>query len=62
MGVVFGILSGYYMWSEKVIGKSYKEYLGKIHYWLFFIGVNITFFPQHFLGIAGMPRRSAPFN
>lgn len=57
MGVVFGLLAGYYMWSEKVIGYTYNETLGKIHYWLFFTGVNITFFPQHFLGIAGQARR-----
>ena len=57
MGVVFGIFSGFYFWFHKITGLHYPEILGKIHFWLFFIGVNITFFPMHFLGLAGMPRR-----
>lgn len=57
MGAVFGIFSGFYYWISKISGKEYPEILGKIHFWLFFIGVNLTFFPMHFLGLAGMPRR-----
>jgi cytochrome c oxidase subunit 1 len=57
MGAVFAIFAGFYYWAPKIIGKSYNELLGKIHFWTLFIGVNTTFFPQHFLGLAGMPRR-----
>jgi cytochrome c oxidase subunit 1 len=57
MGVVFAIFSGWYYWIEKMTGQKYSEILGQIHFWLFFIGVNLTFFPMHFLGLAGMPRR-----
>lgn len=57
MGVVFSIFAGWYYWVKKVIGLTYVEYLGKLHFWLFFIGVNLTFFPMHFLGLGGMPRR-----
>jgi len=57
MGAVFAIFAGFYYWIPKIIGKSYNELLGKIHFWTLFIGVNTTFFPQHFLGLAGMPRR-----
>jgi len=57
MGAIYGIFAGYYYWSPKMLGKLYNETLGKIHFWLFFIGVNLTFFPQHFLGYMGMPRR-----
>ncbi|MDH3242405.1 MAG: cbb3-type cytochrome c oxidase subunit I, partial [Alphaproteobacteria bacterium] len=46
-----------YYWSPKMIGRMYSESLAKIHFWLLFIGVNLTFFPMHFLGLAGMPRR-----
>ncbi len=56
MGAVFGIFAGWYFWIEKISGLKYPEVLGKIHFWLFFAGVNITFFPMHFLGLAGMPR------
>lgn len=61
MGAVFGIFAGFYYWIGKMSGKRYPELLGKIHFWLFFIGVNLTFFPMHFLGLAGMPRRIPDF-
>jgi len=57
MGAVFGIFAGMYYWFGKMSGKKYSEFWGKVHFWLFFIGVNLTFFPQHFLGLQGMPRR-----
>ena len=57
MGVVFSIFAGWYHWIEKISGCKYSEIFGQIHFWLFFIGVNLTFFPMHFLGLAGMPRR-----
>jgi len=57
MGAVFAMFSGFYYWVGKVTGRAYSELLGKIHFWSFFIGVNVTFFPMHFLGLAGMPRR-----
>jgi len=57
MGAVFGIFSGFYYWYPKMTGYQIKEVYGKVHYWTFFAGVNLTFFPMHFLGLAGMPRR-----
>jgi cytochrome c oxidase subunit I len=57
MGAVFAIFAGFYFWFSKISGLHYPEIFGKIHFWTFFIGVNITFFPMHFLGLAGMPRR-----
>ena len=57
MGAVFSIFAGWYYWIGKITGLQYPEVLGQIHFWLFFLGVNITFFPMHFLGLAGMPRR-----
>lgn len=57
MGAVFAIFAGWYFWIEKITGLRYPEILGKIHFCLFFVGVNVTFFPMHFLGLAGMPRR-----
>ena len=57
LGALFGAYSGFYYWFSKISGKMYSEGLGKIHFWLTFVGVNLTFFPQHFLGLAGMPRR-----
>jgi cytochrome c oxidase subunit 1 len=61
MGAVFALFSGWYFWSPKILGKPYNELLGKIHFWSFFIGVNLTFMPMHFLGLAGMPRRIADY-
>jgi cytochrome c oxidase subunit 1 len=57
MGAVFSMIGGLYYWFDKIFKVKYSEILGKIHFWLFFIGVNLTFFPMHFLGVAGMPRR-----
>ncbi len=57
LGAAFVIFAGFYYWIGKISGKQYKECLGKIHFWLTFLGVNLTFLPQHFLGLAGMPRR-----
>ena len=57
MGAVFSMFAAYYYWIGKITGYQYPEHLGQIHFWLFFLGVNITFFPMHFLGLAGMPRR-----
>ncbi len=57
LGAIFCIFAGYYYWVGKVTGRQYIEWQGKLHFWLMFIGANLTFFPQHFLGLAGMPRR-----
>jgi len=57
MGAVFALFAGFYYWIGKISGQQYPETLGQIHFWLFFFGVNVTFFPMHFLGLAGMPRR-----
>jgi cytochrome c oxidase subunit 1 len=57
MGAVFSIFSGIYYWFNKLTGLNYSEFLSQLHFWLFFIGVNLTFFPMHYLGVAGMPRR-----
>ena len=56
-GSVFAIIAGVYYWLPKWTGRMYDERLGQIHFWLSAISVNILFFPQHFLGLAGMPRR-----
>ena len=57
MGAVFGIFAGFYYWFGKMFGVMYNKFLAAAHFWLFFIGVNVIFFPQHFLGLNGMPRR-----
>ena len=57
MGAAFTIFAGVYYWFGKMTGRQYPEFWGKLHFWMFFIGVNLTFFPQHFLGRQGMPRR-----
>jgi cytochrome c oxidase subunit I len=56
-GSIMGIFSGIYYWFPKFTGRFLSEALGKVHFWLFFIGMNLTFFPMHLLGVAGMPRR-----
>ena len=57
LGAVFSIFGAWYYWFPKMTGYMYSETIGKLHFWLMFIGANLTFFPQHFLGLAGMPRR-----
>jgi cytochrome c oxidase subunit 1 len=56
-GAVFSIMAGVYYWLPKWCGRMYNEKVGKAHFWLSTIGVNVLFFPQHFVGLAGMPRR-----
>ena len=57
LGAVFAIFAGFYYWFEKMWGVKYNEFLGALHFWITFVGVNLIFFPQHFLGLQGMPRR-----
>ena len=57
MGALFLIFASFYYWIGKMCGRQYPESLAKLHFWVTFVGVNVTFFPQHFLGLAGMPRR-----
>jgi len=57
LGAVFAIFAGWYYWIGKMSGRQYPEWAGKLHFFTTFIGVNLIFFPQHFLGLAGMPRR-----
>ena len=54
MGAVFALFAGFYYWTPKIVGRNINDFLGKIHFWTLFIGVNLTFFPQHFLGMAGI--------
>jgi cytochrome c oxidase subunit 1 len=61
MGAVYGIFSGWYYWTYKMLGLTYNRFLAKLQFWVFFIGVNVTFFPQHFLGLQGMPRRISDY-
>ncbi|HEX2519078.1 MAG TPA: cytochrome c oxidase subunit I [Castellaniella sp.] len=61
LGAVFAIFAGWYYWFPKMTGYMYSEAMGKLHFWLTFIGANVLFFPQHFLGLAGMPRRYADY-
>jgi heme/copper-type cytochrome/quinol oxidase subunit 1 len=61
MGAVFALFGGFYYWVGKMTGYAYPEALGRAHFWVMFIGVNLTFFPQHFLGLAGFPRRYMDF-
>ena len=57
LGAVFGIFAGVYYWGSLITGLSYHEGRGAVHFWLMFLGVNLTFLPMHFLGLNGMPRR-----
>ncbi|HEU5272152.1 MAG TPA: cytochrome c oxidase subunit I [Xanthobacteraceae bacterium] len=61
LGAVFTIFAGWYYWFPKITGYMYEEWIGKLHFWVTFVGVNLVFFPQHFLGLAGMPRRIADY-
>jgi cytochrome c oxidase subunit 1 len=61
LGAVFSIFAGWYYWFPKMTGYMYSEWIGKLHFWVTFVGVNLTFFPHHFLGLAGMPRRVADY-
>jgi len=61
MGAVFAMFSGWYFWIPKILGLYYNILLSKVQFWILFIGVNLTFFPQHFLGLQGMPRRISDY-
>jgi cytochrome c oxidase subunit 1 len=62
LGAVFAIFAGFYYWFEKMFGVKYNEFLGATHFWIMFVGVNLVFFPQHFLGLQGMPRRYVDYS
>jgi len=57
LGAVTALFAGFYYWFPKMSGRMHSEFLSHVHFWIFFVGVNMIFFPQHFLGLQGMPRR-----
>jgi cytochrome c oxidase subunit I len=61
LGAVFSLFAGFYYWFPKMSGRMYNELLGQLHFWVFFIGVNVLFFPMHFLGMDGMQRRVSDY-
>ena len=61
MGAVFALFSAWYFWIPKTLGLTYSSLKGALHFWIMFVGVNVTFFPQHFLGLQGMPRRISDY-
>jgi cytochrome c oxidase subunit 1 len=61
-GSFFGLMAALYHWYPKMTGRMLSEKIGRVHFWLTFVSVNITFFPMHFLGMMGMPRRIADYN
>jgi cytochrome c oxidase subunit I len=61
LAAVFALFGGWYYWFPKMTGYMHSETLGKLHFWLMLIGASIAFFPMHFLGLAGMPRRVADY-
>jgi len=61
LGAVFSLFAGFYYWFGKMSGRQYPEWAGQLHFWWSFLAVNLTFFPQHFLGLAGMPRRISDY-
>ena len=61
LGAVFALFAGFYYWFPKMSGRMYNEFLGQLHFWVFFVGVNVLFFPMHFLGLQGMPRRISDY-
>ncbi len=61
LGAVFSLFAAFYYWFPKMSGRMYNEPLGQLHFWTFFLGVNVLFFPMHFLGLDGMPRRIPDF-
>src|SRR5881409_942868 len=61
LGALFGMFAGFYYWYGKMVGRQYPQWAGQLHFWTTFIGVNLTFFPMHFSGLAGMPRRISDY-
>ena len=61
MGAVFALFAGFYYWTPKIVGRTVNDFLGKIHFWTLFIGVNLTFFPQHFLGLSGNTKNNKKY-